>query len=692
MGWKPGELSPDADKTYAPIHRALLTGLLGNLGLKAEDGSYTGARGIKFWVHPGSGVARKAGRWIMAAEITETTRLYARTVATLDPKWIEQLGEHLIKRHHAEPHWEKNRGEVVALERGTVYGLPVYVNRPVSYGRLDPEGARGMFIREALVAGDFETRAPFFAHNRRLVRQIEELEHKSRRPDVLVDDELIFAFYDSLVPPEVHSAAGFEAWRRDAEAKEPKLLFLKREDLMRHEAAGITTEQFPPALEMAGRSFALEYHHEPGSSRDGVTMTVPLVALNQVDAAMVDWLVPGLRREKIMQLARSLPQRMRHRLGPPAEFSELLLSSETPGERPLAEAIVQYARRELGLAIPSDAFRPDSVPAHLSMNFRVVDEHGRQLAMGRNLAQLRAELGRQAQQQFAQVAAADIAQSGLTDWSFGELEEVMEIRRGAQTLIGYPALVDEGASVNLEVLDSQEKAKALHHAGLRRLFMLQLKDQSKFIEKSVPQALAMQFVHLGDAAELREQLLVAAFDRAFMAEPWPRIRAEFERRRDEGRARVALIAQELSRLVGAILAESQALQKKLAAVSKAFPDAARDLQDWAGRLLHRRFISDTPFERLQHFPRYLKAATLRLEKLRADPARDRRAMAELNALAAQWQRELARQQKTGGADPQLEQFRWLLEELRVQLFAQELRTPVPVSSKRLQKMWAAMQR
>ncbi|MFM9971173.1 MAG: ATP-dependent RNA helicase HrpA [Burkholderiales bacterium] len=724
MGWKVGEISTDPSQSYAPLHRALMTGLLGNIGMKTEEGSFLGARAIKFWVHPGSGVAKKAGRWIMAAELAETTRLYARCVATIEPQWLESIGAHLIKRTQTDPHWEKKPAHVAAFERGTLYGLPVYINRRMHYGPIDPKLCREIFIRQALVEGDYESRAPFYLHNQKLAQDIEALEHKSRRPDVLVDDHLVYAFYDSLIPQGVTNGPAFDVWRRDAELKDSKLLFLKREDLMRHEAAGITTEQFPHAIDMAGRSFALEYLHEPGSTRDGVTLTVPLVALNQINASLADWLVPGMRREKVMQLAKSLPQRLRHKLGPLPEFAEGFVADEQPltnaanaamggaegratmasatsaGTVPsLAEAIARYARRELNLVIPGDAFRYEALPAHLSMNYLVVDEHGRQLSMGRNLAQLRAELGDKAEEQFSELAASEIAQEGLTDWSFGDLDEVMEIRRGAQALIGYPALVDRGANVDLEVLDSAERARALHRAGLRRLYMLQLKEQAKFIEKNLPglQALALQYAPLGDAAHLRAQLLEAAFDRACLGEPWPRTRAEFERRRDEGRSRVTLIAQEIARLAGAIFTEYQSLQKKLAACAKGYPAACRDIEESTARLLAKGFLSATPYERLQHFPRYLKAAGQRLEKMRAagqdGATRDGRAMVELASVLTAWQRETLKQQKAGAApDAQLDQFRWLLEELRVQLFAQELKTPVPVSAKRLQKMWQAMQR
>ncbi|MCX7890952.1 MAG: ATP-dependent RNA helicase HrpA [Burkholderiales bacterium] len=705
LGWKVGELAPppregappaDAPRTasYAAVHRALLAGLLGNVGLRTEEANYLGARGIRFWVHPGSALARKAPRWIVAAELTETTRLYARAVAGIEPEWLESVGAHLIRRSQADPHWEKRAAQVVALERGTLYGLPVYVNRRVHYGPIDPVEARKIFIRQALVAGEYETRAPFFAHNRRLVRDIEALEHKSRRPDVLVDEELIYAFYDSRVPAGVTNGAAFEAWREEAERKDPKLLFLERDDLMRHEAAGITTAQFPPCLEMAGRSFALEYLHDPGGPRDGVTLTVPLVALNQVSAARCEWLVPGLLKEKVQLLAKSLPQKVRHRLGPLAEFAAAFVAAVPPSDTPLAEAIARYARAERNVELPRDGFRPETLPAHLAMNFRVLDEHGRQLAMGRNLAQIRAELGGEALERFSALARAEAARAGLTSWSFGDLEEIMEIRSGAQTLVGYPALVDRGTSVALEVFDSPEAARAKHRGGLRRLFMLELKDQVKYLEKNLPglAQMALAFAASGDGGTLKDQLVAAAFDRVFLAEPLPRTKAEFEARRDAGRPRLALIAQEIARLVATILAERDAVAKKLQA-TKAFPEVVRDVEAQLARLMPRDFVVATPYERLAHFPRYLRAAAARLEKLRGDPARDARLAAELAPLETQWLREVARTRKLGATpDAQLEQFGWLLEELRVQLFAQELKTPVPVSSKRLAKLWASLQR
>jgi ATP-dependent helicase HrpA len=398
-----------------------------------------------------------------------------------------------------------------------------------------------------------------------------------------------------------------------------------------------------------------------------------------------------LVKDKVQRLAKSLPQKLRHQLGPLGDFAAEFIAAVPPGDVPLAQAIARYARETRNIVLPPDGFRPETLPAHLAMNFRVVDQHGRQLAIGRSLAQLRAELGEKAGEQFTEVAGAEAAATGLTDWTFGELPELMEVRRGPQTLVGYPALVDRGNAVDLEVFDSPEKATQAHRSGLRRLFMLQLREQAKYVEKGLPglQTMALQSVGWADAADLKAQLLAAAFERACMAEPLPRNAEEFARRRDEARSRVALIAQEIVRLVGTILGERQAVAKKLQA-AKAFPDAGRDIEAQLARLMPKDFVVATPWERLQHFPRYLKAASLRLDKLRADPARDARIAAEIAQLERPALREEARQRKGGGVDPQLAQFRWLVEELRVQAFAQELRTPVPVSAKRLAKLWQSL--
>jgi len=677
LDWKMSSAKVDKPDGVRAIHRALVAGLLGNVGMQDQtEKSYTGARGIKFWVHPGSGT-KKPGKWIMAAELVETTRLYARTVATIEPQWLEELGAHLFKRHRDNPHWEKMRAQVVAMERGTLYGLPLYTGRRVHYGPLDPELSRGIFLRSALVEGEFDTRAPFFAHNRRLVAEIERMEHKARRPDILVDDELIHAFYEERVPPGIHNGADFEKWRKEAERDNPKLLHLKREDLMRHEAAGITTDTFPHELRLGANAFKLEYHFEPRSPRDGVTMTVPVALLNQVPVARSEWLVPGLLKEKVRALAKSMPQRLRHKLGPLEEFAEGFAAGVAPTDTPLANALARHIRAELNLEVPLDAFRPDSAPPHLHMNFLVIDEHGRQLAMGRNLAQLKADLAEHTAAVLQSEAPLDEGER-YTGWTMGDLAEVMEIGRGGQTLVGYPALVDAGDAVTLQVFDAPEKSQDLHRAGVRRLLAIAFRDRVRDLERGWARDVVL--------GPVKEELVAAALDRAFLGESLPMAQADFARRVEEGRSRFLLIAQEMARTVAAILAAHADLQKKLAQAAKTFPQAAQDVKQQLARLLRTGWLSATPWARLQHYPRYLKAAALRLDKLRADPARDARLSAELQPLLSAWLRA------PRPLDAELEQFGWLLEELRVSLFAQELKTPVPVSAKRLGKLWQSIRR
>ncbi|VBQ08557.1 ATP-dependent RNA helicase HrpA [Burkholderia pseudomallei] len=722
-GWRLNE----ADATFEQIHLSLLTGLLGNIGFKAEDEPhYLGARGIKFHLWPGSALVKKAGRWVMAAELVETSRLYARCIAKIEPEWIERIGAHLLKKSLSEPHWEKRPAQVAAFERATLYGLTIYHRRRVAFGRQDPARARELFIRGALVDGEFDTKLAFFAHNRKLLADIEQLEHKSRRQDVLVDDELIHAFYDQAIPAGIHTGAAFERWYRDEVSKsgQPedklRLLYLSRDDLMRHEAAGVTTELFPKRVTMAGVEMALAYHFEPGSPRDGVTLAVPLFALNQVDARRAEWLVPGMLKEKAHLLLKSLPQKLRRHCVPLPEYAAGFVERagrERFGAGGLVDALIADVREQTQVATKTSDFKLETLPAHLFMNFKVIDEHGRQLAMGRNLAQLRAELGAQAQQHFQKMsgararraplgapprAAEPAAQAGaaagatalyehLTTWNFGKLPELLEIRRRGETLFGYPALVDRGTHCDVEVFDSPDEAARIHRAGLRRLFALQLKEPIKYLEKNLPglREMAMQYMSLGTQDELRDQLIATALDRACLQEPLPADDASFHARRDEGRSRLNLLAQEIARLVGQILAEYAGLAKKLAQ-AKPFPAAHADMQSQLAALVGKRFVVDTPYAQLAHFPRYLKGIALRIDKLKADPARDARQAAELQPLAQHYQRSVA--QRGGVADARLAEFRWLLEELRISLFAQELRTPMPVSVKRLYKVWESMQR
>ena len=717
--------------SYEQLHLAMLAGLLGNVGQKSEaEDWYLGARGIRFYRHPGANLSKKPGRWIVCAELVETARLFGRGIAAIEPLWLEQVGGHLIKKQLLDPHWEKKAAQVTALERATLYGLVIYSNRRTDYGRVDPVGARELFIREALVAGEWDTKLPFLAANQKLVRQVGELEHKSRRQDVLVDDELIYAFYDQQLPAHICNGASMERWYRDAVRENPKLLLLTREELMRHEAAGITTQTFPRTLRLGGVDCVCAYLHEPGDPRDGLSVTLPIFALNQASEDRCDWLVPGMLKEKVLALLKTLHQRPRSRLVPlPATAERFALALSEPtvfGAGNFVDAVLKLVREATQLDILRADLKADMLSAHHFMHLRVVDEHGRQLGQGRNLGALKAELGAQARGAFQALAAikmgdlrqavpeptktgatpslpkvaasapAASATQRHTAWDFGELPELMEIRQGQQTLIGFPALIDDGDAVRIEVFDEPEVAHARHREGLRRLFALQIRDALKYLEKNLPglQAMGVAYMQVGKEAggggtleELRAQILELSLDRAFLPDPLPTNEAAFKRRVEEGRGRLTLIANEIARSAGSILTEYAAAQRKL---KDARPpaDVAADIGQQLQRLVPKRFLQLTPYAQLQHLPRYLKAVQLRLDKLRADPARDASRLAELRPQEQRFWRLVA--ERKGVQDARQQELRWLLEELRVSFFAQELRTPQPVSLKRLEKAWTQL--
>ncbi|MGQ3051000.1 MAG: ATP-dependent RNA helicase HrpA [Roseateles sp.] len=710
--------------TYEQLHLSMLAGLLGNIGQKSDDEDwYLGARGIKFYRHPGAHLSKKPGRWIVAAELVDTSRLYGRGIANIEPQWLPPIAGHLIKTQLLEPHWEKKAAEVVALERATLYGIVLYSNKRVNFGRVDPRAAREIFIREGLVNDDLPDelvrQLPFLGHNRRQIAKVEALEHKSRRQDVLVDDELIYAFYDDKLPAHVFSGATLLKWWREASKGNDKLLQLSQDELMRHEAAGVTSEAFPKVIRLGGVDCAATYLHQPGDARDGLTVTVPIFALNQVSEERAEWLVPGMLAAKVTALLKSLHQKPRARLTPLPDFVAEFIELQPFCQGGLVDTLLRAVKDRSQIAVQRNDFKLEQLPAHLFMNFRVVDEHGRQLGQGRQLAALKAELGGQARSAFQALAALKLpaaeaapkpapvegrgiraeivtpaapvrdAALAYTDWTFGELPELLEVKKGGQTLIGFPALIDKGAHVEIEVFDEPEVAAARHRAGLRRLIALQLKEPLKFLEKNIPdlQRMSVLYMGLGTAEELRDQIIGVALDRAFLADPLPTDPMSFRKRIEEGRSRLNLIAQEVARAAHAVLQELAQATRKLKD-SRPAKDVGDDITAQLQRLVPKRFALDTPWSQLQHLPRYLKAITTRLDKLRADPARDTRLMSEVKPLEQRYTRRLA--ELKGVRDARLDDFRWQLEELRVSLFAQELRTPQPVSVKRLDKVWSQL--
>jgi ATP-dependent RNA helicase HrpA len=695
---------------YAPIHRALLAGLLGNIGCKGEERDYLGARGAKFHIFPGSALFKKAPKWLVAAELVETTRLYARTAAKIEPEWVEQLAAHLVKRHYFDPHWEKTQQAVMGFERVSLYGLPLIPRRKIHYGRVDPKLSREIFIRGALVAGEYETRAPFFAHNQAAIREVEELEHKARRRDILVDEHTLYEFYDERIPADICDGRRFERWRKEAERGDPQRLLLTKEYLMQRRAAEVSAEQFPDHLSVAGMRLPLSYHFEPGHPLDGVTVSVPLALLNQLRPERLQWLVPGLLRDKIIALLKSLPKALRRNFVPAPNFADACLqamSNDSPrrlplsprerarGEGSLYQALADQLLRMTGVAIPAEAWQEDALPVHLRMNVKVVAADGETVvAMGRDVARLQREQGEQAAATFAQLPSSDFERERVTEWDFGELPAQVEFERHGMQLVGYPALVEENGGVALRLLDSPAKAETVMRGGLRRLYMLQARERIKYLERNLPgiQGMCLHYASVGDCAALKSDLINAITERAFLGErPLPRRVAQFQDNKEAGLARLMPVANELCAWVAETLALYHALLKRLkSALRPAWLKSLSDIQEQLRHLIYPGFVSATPYAQLRHLPRYLKAVDMRLTKLERHAGRDGPLVAQVEPLWQAYVRRAEKQRKLGVADPALEEYRWLLEELRVSLFAQELKTAVPVSVKRLRQQWAAL--
>ncbi|MCA3108401.1 MAG: ATP-dependent RNA helicase HrpA [Rhodocyclaceae bacterium] len=712
LGWRINDVPAKGDA----VHRALLAGFIGNIGFKLEEGDgYAGARGIRFNVHPSSGLRKAKPKWVVGAELTETTRLYARLVAKVEPEVIEQVGAALLKREHFDPRFEAERAMVIAYERVTLFGLTLVARRKVHYGPIDPVKAREIFIREGLVDGGWVSKgaqAPFLEHNRRLIREVEALEHKARRKDVLVDPEAIAAFYAERVGEGIHNGAAFETWRRTAEKDDPKRLFLTREYLMRHAASAVTEELYPAQVEVDALVLKLGYRFEPGHPLDGVTLSVPLPVLNRIDPGQFDWLVPGMIRDKVAACLKALPKAIRKRLIPVPEHVTRFLErvdrgGESAGARaaggrpPFEQALVAFVKRETGEAFTVEAWRAiqqsatssGDLPAHLRMNYRVVDDAGRELALGRDLPALRAQLGEAAQLAVSEAGSA-FERSGITAWDFGELPASIAVTQGGRRLTAHPGIEDEGKGVALRLFDTEPSATASTRRGVVRLMRLEMKEPMRMLEKRVRDQkealLALRLVAPPDA--LVEDVVAAVADRAFIGDDLlPRSKAQYEQQRTRARARVPAVADGALRLLGQV---GQAYAKVAPLVSTPPPALARiaaDMRVQLARLVHPGFMQGTPWEQLPHLPRYLKAMELRLAKYPGNPDRDRKHAEAIAGLAKRIDRRLEERQAAGEPDPGAEALRWQVEELRVSLFAQELRTPTPVSIKRLQKAWEELQ-
>ena len=727
---------------YEQIHRALLTGLIANVGMKSPDGNdYTGARGSRFHLFPASALFKAKPKWVMAAELVETTRLYARDVAVIQPEWIEQEAPHLVRYHYFEPHWEQKRGEVVASERVTLYGLTVLLRRLVSYGKVAPEEAREIFIRGALVAQESNLQTAFFAHNKKLIKEITELEHKSRKQDVLVDDEALFAFYNERLPELVwkdakggvwgseeggqnlsdknaeqngsdnktnqHAAKGkgrlkplpladirtFEAWLKTAERDNPRLLFLSRDDLMQHAAAHITEEQFPKFWQTADGKFKLSYRFEPHHPLDGVTMTVPLTVLNRLHAPSLEWLVPGMLREKIQLLIKALPKQIRRICVPVPDFITKFLESNPDRQAAIIPQLAHFIAKSAGdmrifEQIDQDAWAAQELPEHCYLNLRIIDDGGQELAGGRKLHELQQQLGQAAATTFRD-NTQEFERDNVTTWDIGTLPESIKFARGKQQLTGYLGLQKEkDGRIALRLFDTSAAAEQAHRLGVIELMKLQLKEQVKDLNKGIQgftQA-AMLLKHI-NADTLRDDLTQAVCDRAFIGEDeLPRNEKAFKEQIKRARSRLPAVKEALSRYLQETAAAYAELNGKLGK-----HPLTHLMRQRLQTLLAAGFATRTPWAQWPRLPIYLKAMTLRLEKYSSNPARDAAREADIQELEQMWQEKTDGLVKQGQpVSDDLAAFKWMIEELRVSLFAQELKTPYPVSVKRLMKEWEGL--
>ncbi|MCG3145590.1 MAG: hypothetical protein HONDAALG_03225 [Gammaproteobacteria bacterium] len=673
---------------YAAVHRALLAGYLSQVAFRTDASEYLGTRGIKPAIFPGSAQFRRRPKWFVAAQIVETSRLYARNVAAVEPEWIERVGAHLVKRSHSDPHWERRAGRVSAYERSTLLGLTIASGRRVDFGRINPAEARDIFIREALVNGEFDTEAKFFARNRALFEELRVFEHKARRLDILADEQAIFDFYDQRIPENVRERRTFEQWLREAERADPDLLLIPREYLLRGEP--VTAGLFPDRLRVGALDLVLSYRFEPGHEEDGVTVSVPMLALTQLPPEPFEWLVPGLIKEKVGLLLRSLPKTQRRALVPIPQSIDRCLERMPFRAGNLSAGLARHLGETAGLRLSAADFRNEVLPEHLVMRFRVLDETGRVLAAGRDLEELQRRLGGSVRASFAQSTGWQPRAGRITRWDFGDLPATVVVERAGTKVTGYPAIEDLGDAVQLCMVDTAARASVLSRAGLRRLFMLELNAQVKYLRQNLQdfQKMSLLFAPLGKADTLREDIIAAVFEQVFLADAgMPARQEDFMRLRERGRPRIVPAAGALCAQVLECLERAQQLRQRLAGLERpAWRETLADVRAQMQALVYPGFVSATPPERFRHLPRYLKAAIARLEKLVREPARDRQRADQLRPYLRRYAEYCSRQEGAAAAGA-LPAYRWLLEEFRVSLFAQELGTAAAVSAARLDREW-----
>jgi len=672
------------------IHTALLAGLLSHIGMRdAARREYQGARGARFAIFPGSALAKRQPSWVMVAELVETSRLWGRTAARIEPRWVEPIAKHLIKRSYDAPHWDRERSAVVATERVTLYGLPIVAGRKVAYGRIDPELSRSLFIRRALVEGDWDTRHAFFHANRALLDEVEELEHRARRRDIVVEDQALYDFYDARIPADVVSGAHFDRWWKRERARQPALLDFAREDLVRDPGGALDRRVLPEAWRQGEMTFRLSYVFDPGSERDGVTVHVPLKSLPQLRPVGFDWLVPALRLELVTALIRSLPKELRRSLVPVPEVAAAALERMTPRSEPLLDALARELERLRGVRVPRAAFDVARLPPHLRMRFRVEDERGAPVAAGDDLEALREQVRPRLRAELAS-AAAPLERSGLTDWTIGALPKVVALPGTGQAVRGYPALVDEGPTVGVRVLESPEAQREAMHAGTRKLIALSVPSPIRHVQGRLGNAARLALAgapHATPRAVLEDATVAALEDLIAEAGGPAWEEAAFARLRAHVAGNLAERTSEIVDAVVAVLDAAREVERRLEplAAAPALAPARADVERQLRRLVHPGFVAATGARRLADVERYLRAAARRLERLPSAPAPDLDRMRSVHELEAEYERLLAARPPGRPLPRALGELPWMLEELRVSQFAQSLGTRAPVSAKRVRR-------
>ncbi len=689
--------------SYEATHKALLSGLLGNLGFNHEEREYLGARNRKFSIFPGSSLIKKTPKWIMAAELIETSKLFAHTVAKIEPEWALASAEHLVKRQYFEPHYNSHSGQVMAYEKVTLYGLTLVEKKSVAYAHIDPVAAREVFIRAAFVEGQYAQHPKrkniqgkikdFFSYQQDLLKELDDLEAKSRRRDILADEQVIFEFYNEVIPEHIINLAAFESWRKKAEQDNAHVLFISRETLMRHGALDITQAQFPNELEWRGMVFPLTYHFEPNHPDDGVSIHVPMSVLHQLPEQRLEWLVPGMLREKCINLVKSLPKSLRKHFVPVPDVVDKALSSMAPDNKPLTDALGLQLKRQTGVEINGDAWLEAQVDNYYRFNIKVVDDKGKVIASGRDLLPLREKYRAQVQQNI-QSAATSVERDNIIQWDMDDLPQAIQLQRNGIGIRAYPALVDKNTSVALQVLDNPQQALDLTQRGLARLIFLQLNQTVKYLQKELlkGQDIALSLAGIGSRDQVADDIILAAIKQLVLNDPLtlPRSKETFD-------AAVAFIKDKLVATAEELCTHLLASLKLLVDVKKNIKQQKNalvlaytlsDIQEQLKELFYIGLVYKTPDEWLRQYPRYLRAIQMRLEKAVLNPQKDKLTVLEIQPYWQRLQEFIAKESVFGMTqNSALIEYRWWIEELRVSLFAQTLKTQIPISPKRLDKQW-----